>query len=133
MKKTKIKQISIFEIDINEDLLEAEEGLTELENEIKRYVYLHFKGKSNGIPMKDLAERFNISEREVRDVMANVTEKSIIDFDSGPTGYFACKPGERRDSHRIKRAIRSVRRIINGNPEMLKLFYNELNTIRDEL
>lgn len=133
MKKIKMKQISIFEVDINEDLLESEKGLTELENKIKRYVYLHFRGKENGILMKDLAERFNISEREVRDVMANVTEKSIIDFDSGPTGYFACKPGERRDSHRIRRTIGSVRRIIKGNPKMLELFYDELNTIREEM
>ncbi len=133
MKKIYVKQMSIFDKYTPEEALADEKGLTMLENEIKRYVYLNFRGKKNGIPMKKLAERFNLTAREVREAMANITEKSIIDFDSGPTGYFACKPGERRDYNRIKRTIGSVRRVINGNPEMLDLFYAELNTIRKEL
>ena len=132
-KKQPIRQMSIFDVKPPEAALADEPALSKLENDVKRYVYKNYRGKKNAIAMKDLANEFNISKREVRDVMANITEKSIIDFDSGANGYFACKPGELRDSHRIKRTLGSVRRIVKGNPKMLKLFFKELNMIRKEL
>ena len=72
MKKIYVKQMSIFDKYTPEEALADEKGLTMLENEIKRYVYLNFRGKKNGIPMKKLAERFNLTAREVREAMANI-------------------------------------------------------------
>lgn len=127
-----ITQMSIF--DFNEkELISYEKQLSDLENRIKVYVYENHRGRTNGVSMNVLAEKFDVSTREIRDYMANITEKSIIDFDSGDYGYFACLPGEPRDHNRVKRTIGSMRRIVTGNPNKLALFYEELNKLKSEL
>jgi len=127
------EQLTIFDlIEVNEiDAYEPQ--LTNLENEIKSYVYSYHKGKKNGIAMSDLAIKFNVSDREVRDLMARITQKSVIDFDSGDFGYFACEPGEPRDWNRVKRALGTIRRICKGDPKKLEMFYKELNILKNEL
>ena len=90
-------QITIFDLMKVNQVDAFEPQLTNLENEIKSYVYNYHKGKRNGILMADLAAKFNVSEREIRDLMASITQKSVIDFDSSDYGYFACAAGEPRD------------------------------------
>ncbi len=126
-------QITIFDLmEVNQvDAFEPQ--LTNLENEIKSYVYNYHKGKRNGILMADLAAKFNVSEREIRDLMASITQKSVIDFDSSDYGYFACAAGEPRDWNRVKRAVGSIRRICKGDPKKLEMFYKELNILKNEL
>lgn len=126
------EQLTIFDlIEVNEiDAYEPQ--LTDLENEIKSYVYSYHKGKKNGILMADLAAKFNVSERKMRSLMASITQKSVIDFDSS-YGYFACEPGEPRDWNRVKRALSTIRRICKGDPKKLEMLYKELNILKNEL
>lgn len=125
-------QITIFDLIEVIEIDAYEPQLTDLENEIKSYVYSYHKGKKNGILMADLAIKFNVSEREIRDLMASITQKSIIDFDSA-NGYFACGPGEPRDWNRVKRCISTIRRICKGDPKKIDMLYKELNILKNEL
>ncbi|MFH8093208.1 MAG: hypothetical protein QXM38_04675 [Candidatus Aenigmatarchaeota archaeon] len=126
-------QITIFDLIEVIEIDAYEPQLTDLENEIKSYVYSYHKGKKNGISMSDLAIKFNVSERKVRDLMERITKKSVIDFDSGDDGYFACEAGEPRDWNRVKRALGMIRRICEGYPKRIEIFYKELNTLKNEL
>lgn len=133
-----MKQTNIFDfLGKNIDVTADESNLTELENEIKRYIYLYHKGYQNGISAKDLSKRFNLGfendgGRYLRKLMVNITAKSIIDFDSGNFGYFTClkENKEIRNGNRIKRAIGSLETIIEGDPKAADIIYSEIYRIK---
>lgn len=133
-----MKQTSIFDfLGKNIDKAADESNLTALENEIKRYIYLYHKGYNNGISAKNLSDRFDLGfesdgGRYLRKIMANITAKSVVDFDSGNYGYFACvkENGEIRNGNRIKRAIGSLETIIQGDPKAANIIYSEIHRIK---
>lgn len=133
-----MKQTTLFDF-VGEtiDLTKDEPNLTELENRIKRYIYLYHKSYQNGISAKDLSDKFDLGfdddgGRALRKLMANITAKSLIDFDSGNYGYFACikENGEIRNGNRIKRAIGSLETIIEGDPKAANIIYREIYRIK---
>lgn len=136
-----MKQTNIFDfLGKNIDVTADEANLTDLENKIKRYIYLHHKGYKNGISAKDLSKRFNLGfekdgGRYLRKLMVNITAKSIIDFDSGNLGYFAClkENKEIRNGNRIRRAIGSLETIIEGDPKAADIIYSEMYRIKSGL
>lgn len=135
------EQLNLF--DLLEQTIEItayDPNLTKEENEIKDYIYNNHKGYQNGITQKELSEIFELGfeedgGRSVRRIMANITEKSFIDFDAGDYGYFACikEHGEIRNGNRIKRTISSLKMIANGNPDSLRIIYKALDEIKAEL
>jgi hypothetical protein len=136
-----MKQTNIFDfLGKNIDVTADEANLTDLENNIKRYIYVNHKGYQNGISAKDLSDRFDLGfeddgGRALRRTMAKITAKSIIDFDSGNYGYFACikSKGEIRNGNRIRRAIGSLKTIIEGDPKAANIIYSEMYKIRQSL
>lgn len=131
---------NLFNYGSNAELMADEPCLTLLENNIKRYIYVNHKGYQNGISAKDLSDRFDLGfeddgGRALRRTMAKITAKSIIDFDSGNYGYFACikSKGEIRNGNRIRRAIGSLKTIIEGDPKAANIIYSEMYKIRQSL
>ncbi len=141
MRQEKITQLSFDELlDQQQDITAYDPNLTKLENRIKDYIFKHHKGYENGISQKNLSSVFGLGYEEdggrnVRYIMVNITEKSMIDFDSGYYGYFACIPekGEIRNGNRINRTLGTIKTIVKSNPNTLNLFYKELNELKAEL
>lgn len=131
---------NLFDYGNNAELMADEPCLSLVENNIKRYIYVNHKGYQNGISAKDLSDRFDLGfeddgGRNLRRIMAKITAKSIIDFDSGNYGYFACikSKGEIRNGNRIRRAIGSLKTIIEGDPQAATIIYSEMYKIRQSL
>lgn len=133
-----MKQTTLFDfLGKHIDLAADESNLTDLENEIKRYIFLNHKGYENGISAKNLSKKFNLGYEEdggrhLRRIMAKITAESIVDFDSGNFGYFACvkENGEIRNGNRIRRAIGSLETIIKGDPRAANIIYSEIHRIK---
>jgi hypothetical protein len=62
--------------------------MNQLEHSIIDYLKSHHRSKGNAIHFKDLAEYFEINERELRNIIADLITDWQIPIGSSQTGYF---------------------------------------------
>lgn len=141
MRQEKITQLSFDELlDQQQDITAYDPNLTKLENRIKDYIFKYHKGYENGVTQEEIGEIFDIpyktdDSRKVREILNNIKNKSLIPFDSGSFGYFACiiEKGERRNGHIIKRTTGSIERTVKADPGLINYYYKFLNELKAEL
>ena len=62
-----------------------------IEVRVSNYLLQCHKGKSNSIPMTNLARLFNVSEREIREIIFTITDNGITAVGTSSKGYFIPK------------------------------------------
>lgn len=137
MKTT--KQLTLFE-ETKEELLQDDPNLTELENEIKNYIYENHRGRKNAISGSALSKRFDLNYENdtgvgVRRIMKRIKTKSIIPFDSGRNGYWACakEKGEYRNGHILKRTRGTIRTLLENDPNASKILFSMIHDVQAEI
>lgn len=84
------------------------------------YTYLkeNHEGEENAISAKALSERYNISERSLRDIISEIRESTVLQLVIGSNnkGYFVCREEEFLSmNNRLKSAAFSLLKVAYAN------------------
>lgn len=84
-------------------------------------VYEYMKGcvgEENAISAKDLSKRFGVSERNLREIISEIRESSVLQLVIGSNnkGYFVCRESEfSAMNNRLKAAAFSILKVAYAN------------------
>ena len=111
--------------------------LTTQQHEILRVLKTYALGKANAIRMVSLANNFKISERKVREEIAEIRKHrpSRVIIASCDEGYYIPLESEVKEANSmlLQRWLGSTEVLLGNDPRLIKLLFWKLNEMKDRL
>lgn len=102
-------------------------------DKIQEFFIKNSFGENNKISMTVLAKKFNIKQRELRNLITEIRLYGSI-YVKSQNGYWGVvRKDIMKDDILLKRTLNSIERMVIIDPNLFSLFYSKLNELKREL
>ena len=98
---------------------------------IEEYISRNHYGGKTGIKMLNLANIFEVTDRVIRDKITAI--RLYGKFYIKGKGYYAIENNNVVDGQLVKIVMNSIKRQVAVNPDVLNIFYSEMNKIKQSI
>lgn len=100
---------------------------------IEEYISRNHYGGKTGVKMLNLANIFEVTDRVIRDKITAIRLYGKFYIKGSHKGYYAIDNNNVVDNQLVKTTVNSIKRQVAVNPDVLNIFYSEMNKIKQSI